>query len=122
MSLPDQYRNQAKAQREAANALITEKQDQLIKQTPTGFDCKNLVTVLVGHTTANTLEAVADSMDYLAKTASQETLMNHAARVLDRNAQIRNAAALAVSTGNWDEFDRLASGTIGSGSTEGNGG
>lgn len=63
---------------------------------------------VIGHVTANILDALADIEEFKAKSSGQSQVQTRRQQVLERMRAIRNAAA----GDNWDEFDKLAGGIL----------
>ncbi len=99
MSLADDYRERAKAQRELANKLVLE--PDVLK------NATKFVASIVGQVNATVLEGLADTMDYLKASSAQDKVLGQRQILMQR----MNAARLAAARGDWDEFDRLASGS-----------
>lgn len=95
IALADHFRAKAKLQRDAANTLLG----------AGDFDtsAEKQVAATVGQVNANTLEALADLIEYQHATESGGSLAAKRRAILERNDAIRRAAA----RGQWDEFDRL---------------
>lgn len=54
------------------------------------------------------LLAIADMLQVLESTPEQNAGMRRLQKIVQRNEQIRLAAAKALKDGNWAEFDRIA--------------
>lgn len=108
MSLANEYRARAKAQRDTANALIADKPLDLLRITDEGVHVRGLITVLVGHLNATVLEAAADLMDQSNEPSDEETEPETPAEQASKDSNsLREAAAKAMADGNWDEYNRI---------------
>ena len=81
---------------------------------------------VVGQTTANILEALADVADYQQADSVRSKLDERTQALLERNNAIRTAAAAGFASNDWSRFDGLLEqyfqSATGEGSTGGNGG
>lgn len=96
-NLGDMFRARAKEYRDAANSVL--------EAPGFGTDPKILVTVIVGHVHANTLECIADLSEYLRSADQLDANALRRRAILEKNNAIRQAAA----RGDWAAFDRLTS-------------
>lgn len=94
--LAAKFIKQAKEQVEAANSLL---------ETPEFLaSAKTQAMFIIGQVNAQTLEAMAELVTYLAGTSVIDEAQAHREKLMEKTDAIRYAA----STGNWEEFDRLA--------------
>ncbi len=97
-----QLRARAAEFRKTANDLLTPEQAAKLLDKP-----ELLVAAITGHVSANVFEALADVEDSRNALEVIDEKMARRQKVLSKAAAIRQAAARATSTGNWDEYDKL---------------
>ncbi len=94
-SLGDDFRKRSAEQHKAAMAVL---------ELPTfSVEPKSQALFVVGKVTANLLELLGETVDYLHGTATMDALAKQRAKTLEKTNAIRNAAA----AGEWGEFNRL---------------
>ena len=93
--LSEKFRTTAADLRKAAEAVVVP--PELI----------NLKASIIGHIQANTLEALATTVEYLKGTEATDPISKARKDAIERSKLIREAAAKASVTGDWNEFDRI---------------
>jgi len=94
--LPTRFRNQAAELTAAANSLLT--------ATDLSENPQKQIAAVIGKTNATTLLALADVAEYLSRDSVDGTTSDERRRAKSFDG-VRRAAANAIATDDWDEFD-----------------
>lgn len=70
----------------------------------------NVTVAITGRVLSRLLGTIADCTDYLAGVMRNESHAAGRSVISERNRIIRDAAAHAISTGNWDKFNTIVDG------------
>lgn len=109
-SLGESFRSRATEQQQHARTLF--------ESPEFGVDPQKQALFVAAKVTANMLQLLGEVIDYLRAADNMDAAAEHRAKILEKSNAIRNAAAAAAATGNWDDFDRIAS-EFGTGGSQG---
>ncbi len=87
----------------------------LLEAADLNHNAKKQIQAIVGFVAAKQLAALADLATYLKEGDKQDARDERRNAIMERMDAIRLAAAKGSASGDWDDFDKLATGIAGNG-------